>query len=246
MTGGATTTTHSISFGKHTILFNLKYSNRKTLAISVNPDLSVSVTAPKGKDIALIKTKVHKRATWILEQQGYFRSFLPNTTPRQYVSGESHYYLGRQYRLKVISAEVEEVKLIGGYIHIWTKEKGDARKVKSLLDKWLLSHARAHFRKSMERCWEKFRRYATKLPQLQIRRMSKRWGSFNPSGLIYLNPDLIKAPRHCIDYVMMHELCHLKEANHGRQFYEILRAVMPDWEQRKRRLEKIDIGLHTS
>src|SRR5687767_5607796 len=141
----AASSTHAVSFGQHTILFSLKYSNRKTLAISVNPDLTVIVTAPKGKDIGLIKTKVHKRAPWILEQQGYFKSFLPTTPPRLYVSGESHYYLGRQYRLKVTQAEVDAVKLIGGYIHVWARDRGDSRRVKSLLDGWLLSHARVYF-----------------------------------------------------------------------------------------------------
>src|SRR5687768_12497831 len=95
-------TTYSVDYGRETIHFTLKFSRRKTLAIDVNPDLSVLVTAPKAKDLDLIKSKVHKRASWILKQQDYFRAFLPPMPPRQYISGETHYYLGRQYRLKII------------------------------------------------------------------------------------------------------------------------------------------------
>jgi predicted metal-dependent hydrolase len=69
--------------------------------------------------------------------------------------------------------------------------------------------------------------------------MPTRWGSMSPAGSLVLNPDLIRAPMDCIDYVVTHELCHLLVPNHGRQFFELQQLVMPDWERRKQRLEKV-------
>lgn len=238
---GAGLTTHSVSYGREVIEFTLKFSTRKTLAIDVNPDLSVVVTAPRGKDISLIKSKVHKRAAWILKQQDYFREFLPPMPPRQYVSGETHYYLGRQYRLKVIEAQEESVKLKGRYINVSVTDRGDRQRVARLLNSWFLSRARIRFQKGLDKCWERLRHYEMELPKLSIRKMSKRWGSCSRRGVIYLNTELIKAPSHCIEYVILHELCHLKHPNHGKAFFQMLTRVMPDWDKRKKRLERIII-----
>lgn len=242
MTSAAASSFYSISFGQHAIHFSLKYSNRKTLAISVQPDLSVAVTAPCGKDIDTIKLKVRRRAGWILKQQDRFKKFLPSTPPRRYVGGETHYYLGKQYRLRIIQAEKEEVKLKGGFISVWAKERKDSKRIKELVDSWLLTRARARFWQSLEKCWEKFRKYNVARPELRIRKMIKRWGSFNPRGVVYLNPELIKAPSHCIDYVVTHELSHLRYSDHGKNFYDLLDRVMPDWQARKARLEKVEIA----
>jgi predicted metal-dependent hydrolase len=235
---------HSISYGQRIISFVLKFTARKTLAITVNPDLSVLVTAPQGKEIDAIKAKVKKRANWILKQQEYFKTFLPTTPPRQFVSGETHYYLGKQYRLKVTESNEENIKLKNGYIIISVQNKSDPIQVKSVFEKWLISRGQMHFQKSLEKCLEKFKRYEMQAPKIQIRKMSKRWGSFGRRGVVYLNPELIKSPSYCIDYVITHELCHLIFPNHSRQFYELLGRIMPDWEQRKLKLEKINIGLY--
>lgn len=229
----------AVSFGRRKIEFRLKFSSRRTLAITVKPDLSVTVTAPVGAEMEKIREKVRKRAAWILRQQDFFRAFLPTQPPRRYVSGETHYYLGRQYRLKIIEDGQEEVKLKGGYFEVRIRQKNDPNRIAFLLDLWLLSRAQSRFQHSLEKCWEKFRRHEILFPQIRIRKMSKRWGGCNDRGVIYLNPHLIKAPSHCIDYVVTHELCHLKHPNHGKAFYDLLRRVMPDWETRKQRLEKI-------
>jgi predicted metal-dependent hydrolase len=230
---------HSVQFGAAAISFSLNHARRKSLAISVLPDLSVIVTAPVGSDIELIKQKVKKRALWILRQQDSFKAYLPAQPPRQYVSGETHLYLGKQYRLKIFEAELESVKLRGGYIHIGVKDKTDKNRVAGLLDRWLLSHARAQFERRLTVCRERLRNQGIVLLGLRLRRMQKRWGTCTRRGVIYLNPNLAKAPSSCIDYVIIHELCHLKYAHHGKPFYDLLQRVLPDWEQRKARLEKI-------
>jgi predicted metal-dependent hydrolase len=227
----------SITFGQKIIRYGLRHSDRKTLAIDVHPDLSVTVTVPTGTSLEQIETKVRKRAAWILRQQAFFQNFLPAPSPRQYVSGETHHYLGRQYRLKVMEGAQESVKLKGAFIHVSGKNI-TPEKTAALLNDWLLAHAKAHFHKRLELCWEKFRRYGMPIPKVRIRKMAKRWGTCTAKGAIYLNPELIKVSSYCIDYVLTHELCHLKQADHSKAFYQLMRTVMPDWERRKLRLER--------
>jgi hypothetical protein len=230
---------HSIAYGKQTIQFDLSYRQRKTLAINVNPDLSVSVTAPSGTTIQQIKTVVQKRAGWILKQQDYFTQFLPPPSARQYRSGETHCYLGRQYRLKIEENTTESVQLKQGRFHLRVKNKADTARVRALLNEWLLAQARKRFATSVQAWSERLWKYGVQTPALRLRKMTKRWGSCTRQGVIYLNTELIKAPSHCIDYVVCHELCHLRHPHHGPEFYRLLSRVMPDWELRKRRLERV-------
>lgn len=231
---------HSVNFGSRDIRFKLQYSARKTLGISVLPDLSVIVTAPNESDFGKVKESVKKRAVWILKQQAKFSEYLPGQSERRYVSGETHLYLGRQYRLKVIDGRPETVKLKGRYIHITTMEKGKGskEKVKTLLDDWYQERAEKYFPQKLVKAFEKFRRYEIEFPAIRLRRMTKRWGTCSARGIIHLNPDLIKFPASCVEYVIIHELCHLIEASHNRNFYQLLQRLMPDWEKRKVSLEK--------
>src|SRR5690348_1621042 len=103
--------TREIQFGSQTIPYELQFMQRKTLSISVHPDLSVVVKAPQETKLEDVEKKVHKRSRWILNQQRRFEIYLPDVPPRKYISGESHRFLGRQYRLKVIKDETEQIKL---------------------------------------------------------------------------------------------------------------------------------------
>ncbi|MBX3277904.1 MAG: M48 family metallopeptidase [Acidobacteria bacterium] len=230
-------TEYEVSYGRETIRFTLRRTARRTLSISVHPDLSVEVTAPSGAALEQVKAKVRRRASWILKQQDYFSRFPDSPPPRRFVSGETHWYLGRQYRLKVEEAESEKVRLKAGFLRVNVKRKGDPVRVEALLDQWYSARAQVRFEMSLEKCGASFRRDGITAPQLRLRKMKKRWGSCTTRAFIYLNPELIKAPTHCIDYVVTHELCHLKYPNHGKEFYTLLDRVMPDWKKRKERLE---------
>src|SRR5882724_783093 len=112
---------HAVAFGNEKIEFCLRRANRKTLGITVEPDMSVSVTAPRGADVEKIKAKVRKRAVWIRRQRRFFELFQPKMPPRRYVSGETHRYLGRQYRLKLEDGVDETVKLKGCFLWVVTR-----------------------------------------------------------------------------------------------------------------------------
>ncbi len=230
---------HKIQYGKEVISYDLTYSRRKTLEISVYPDLSVKVKAPENRSFEEIRAKIMKRASWIIEQKYFFSLFLPKQPVRQYISGETHSYLGRNYRLKLINSENEEVKLVRGIIYIYTKDRSNAVHNKKLLEKWYKDRAKDYFEQRLDKCIEKVKKYNIRKPPLTIRNMSKRWGSCSKNGVLTLNTHLIKSPSNCIDYVITHELCHLKYFGHSKAFYGLLVKMMPDWEKRKKRLEKV-------
>lgn len=229
-------TQHSIQFGSATIDFELTYSDRKTLGIKVDPEMDVFVMAPIGTDIEIVLEKVKKRAPWILKQRHYFLGFFPKTPKRNYISGETHLYMGRQYQLKVTDAKKPEVKYKGRTIQVSTSDRS---KVESLLKEWYKEKAKVKFAEIAEPIIQRFNKYNVEPKGIYLLEMSKRWGSCTPKGKIILNPELIKAPKACIEYVITHELCHLIHHDHTQKFIDLQSREMPDWEKWKDRLEKL-------
>ncbi|MCC5916509.1 MAG: M48 family metallopeptidase [Cryomorphaceae bacterium] len=225
-----------IQFGSKVIDYRLEFSDRKTLGITVTPNMEVLVKAPLSSGMEKIQEKLRKKAPWILKQQQYFSAFHPKTTERKYVSGETHLYMGRQYRLKIIEDSKAGVKLKGQWIEVHTP---NADQTKKLVIGWYVSRAKQKFPALSEPIIERFKKYNVAPSGLHIREMATRWGSCTSKGKIILNPELIKAPRGCIEYVITHELCHLIHHEHNRKFYELQSREMPDWEKWKGKLERL-------
>lgn len=230
---------HSITYGTTIIEYNLEYSDRKTLGIKVHPDSRVDVTAPIDASDNKVKQKVKSKAHWILKQQEYFISFRPLTPPRKYISGETHLYLGKQYRLKIKQSKEESVKLIGGNIIINTVNKKDKERIQKQLSHWYESKAKKHFEEIFKNWISIYPINNPKNPSLEMQWMKKKWGSCDQKGKIKLNVELIKAPKACIQYVMVHEICHLTYLNHSKDFYKLLDKHYPNWRKVKTRLEHI-------
>lgn len=228
-----------ITYGQSTIEYDLDYSERKTLGIKVHPDKRVQVTAPMDTDKKSVQNKVLSKAAWILRQQDFFLSFHPITPPRKYVSGETHLYLGKQYRLKLIEADKESVKLNAGWIVITLRDISNKTRVKRLLRSWYKSKAEIHFNKLFQEKLHLSEMLTEESPALKYRWMEKRWGSCDRNGTIHLNMELIKAPKVCIEYVIIHEICHLAHLNHSSAFYGLLDKLFPDWRETKDRLESL-------
>ena len=231
----------SVEYGKEKICFAVVYTVRKTLEIAVHPDARVVVKAPGGTLLEAIRKRVAKRARWIRKQIAYFRKFEPHTPSRRYIGGETHLFLGRQYRLKIRKQNNNDVKLKGSYFYVMTPKPDNTQKVKDLLDEWYRKHARIIFSRRLEECYMHAKKLNIPFPDIRLRKMSKRWGSCSKSGDILLNTALVKASVYCIDYVIMHELCHFKVHTHNNVYFRLLTKYMPDWEKRKERLERVFI-----
>lgn len=230
---------HTLQYGASIIEFSLVFSERKTLGIKVHPDVTVEVQAPFETSIDKVKEKVKNKASWILKQKDFFLAFHPLTPPRLYVSGETHMYLGKQYRLKLITSKVEYVKLKNGYIHVGVKNQLDKLGVKKLLHKWYLEKAKIHFEAIFKKNLPLTKKLSDKEVLLKYRWMTKRWGSCDSKGTIHLNVELMKASKKCIEYVMIHEMCHLKYFNHSSKFYTLLESILPNYKETKQTLELV-------
>lgn len=225
----------SLDFGSKKIKYTLLYTKRKTLGITVNPDMEIVVKAPENSAMELVETKVRKRAPWIIKQQNYFLTFHPKPDDKKYVSGESHYYLGKQYRIEVLEDKKNEVSYKGRYIQVKTKNKSN---VKKLLNDWYRVKSKEKFEAIAAPLIEKFKRYNVEPTGLYIQDMKTRWGSCTPQGKIILNPELIKTPKGCIEYVIIHELCHLVHLSHNQKFFDLQAKECPLWERWKTKLEQ--------
>lgn len=228
-----------IQYGTSTIHYVFEYAERKTLGIKVYPDKLVHVIAPKNTSTENVKEKLKNKASWILRQLDFFISFHPITPPRKFVSGETHLYLGKQYRLKLFEAPSESVKLHGGNIEVTIKSKLDKKRIEVLLQNWYKQKAMSHFNLLFQECVPISKSFYNGTPTLKYSWMNKRWGSCDKNGQIHLNLELIKAPKKCIEYVIIHELCHLSHLNHSNAFYELLNNVYPNWKATKDTLEKL-------
>lgn len=233
------TEVRTLVYGKTKISYGLVRRERKTLEIGVEPDASITVVAPNEATLEAIEAKVRKRAQWIVRQQRYFQQFLPRTPERQFLAGETHLYLGRQYRLKVVRDSAEGVKLKRGFLITYSRSPEIPERSQKLVEEWYRVRAKTKIPERLEICAARLALQGIERPRKLIIRSTKtRWGSMSPAGNLLINPKLLQAPVCGIDYVITHELCHLQEPNHGSAFYELLNAALPDWQRRKERLER--------
>jgi len=216
---------------------SISRTDRKTLGISVHPDGTLDLVAPRDAAIEQVLLKIAKRRKWICAQKRQFAAMNANRPTPRYVTGATHCYLGRQYRLKIFDGADPGVMLKGGFFHVMTRS-ADSLTISSLLDKWFRNRAAEQFDKRVELWAPWCAKHKLPKPTMRVLKMRKRWGSAHRDGKIALNPDLIHMPSRCIDYVVTHEICHLRHPNHGPQFFRLLTSLMPDWRTVKERLER--------
>ena len=227
----------TVPVGARRLTYSLRFDDAPRLVISVYPDLTVSVRAPHGADFRQVDARVIRRAPWIHRQLLEFERYHPLPVPRRYVSGETHYYLGRQYRLRIRRGQ-EGVSLTRGFLLVTIKGKKQAKRV---VEEWYRARAEAVLRRRLAVVMKRSPWLDGKATAIRIRRMTRRWGGCGPCGVITLNTELVKAPPSSIDYILAHELCHRIELNHSKRFYDLLRRAVPDWERARQRLNRTPI-----
>lgn len=231
--------------------------------IKVHPDGRVVVTVPEDATDSTIHDAVQKRARWIWQGLQDFAKQSDDVLPKGYISGETQFYLGRRYVLKVITdpTQVATVKLACGKLNVFLNQEfydnkageqeymdkqrqeklsadqtARSAKVKALIEDWYQSRAQVVFAERIKAMLPKAS-WVTGEPDFKVMAMQKQWGSCSAKGNLMLNLHLIKAPKDCIDYVILHELCHIKIHNHSDQFWRLLTQVMPEWQVVKAKLD---------
>ncbi len=227
---------HSISLGEETIYFEIKRGRRKkSLAILVDPRAQVIVLAPRCLQEEKIRAFVQTKARWIMEKQELVRISRSLNPPKEFVNGETFPYLGRQYRLEIIQSSVrreEKCRLIRGRLKVEIgqglgEKEARARVRRALLD-WYFERAAGKIRERIDPWAARIGRW----PQgLEIKDHRARWGSCSPSGIVRFNWKIIMAPLPVVDYVIVHELCHLFHLHHSLRFWQKVRSILPDYQK---------------
>lgn len=231
-----------LSLGDRAFAYRLhRTARQRTVGIFVEPDQSVVVLAPRDADRACIERILSRRMQWIRRQQRSFEAMPPPMSPREWVAGETHRYLGRQYRLKPMQSISDSVRLVGGYFVVTVPDPTARPQVRKAMEAWYRKHAVALLGDRVQRAIAATTWLDLDPPPIAVRSLKARWGSTTKRGTVTFNIDLIKLPLPCIDYVVAHELVHLKIPNHSPAFWQLLTRVMPDWRRWRDTLAKVEI-----
>ena len=231
---------HWVEYRRQALEFELRRKPVKHVNVNVKPDMTIMVSAAPDVPLEFIKEVIRSRGAWIVKMIAHFKQVEPEPhSPREYVSGESFTYLGRQLRLKVYEADTEQVKYLRGFLEVHLKDPTHFKRKKTLVTRWFQARTQVVLHESLEAMYPQMQKYGVKKPKLMIRPLRARWGScIKDRQIILLNSELIKAPKYCIHYVVLHELIHFQYTHHDHQFYEFLTALMPDWKRRKAILDE--------
>lgn len=226
-----------VQWGRTKIPYDIRRSDRRrTVALTIVPPGSVVLTAPENTPVERLDEVVHAKARWITSRLRRVQPAEPRPSPREFVSGESFLYLGRQYRLDVRRGRDVEVRLDHGRFRVEVPAHltGDARAeaVRAALGEWYRRHAEVQLTQRVA-WWA--RRLDVAEPRMLLREQEKRWGSCAP-GVVRFNWRIVQAPMRLLDYVVTHELAHLLHDDHGKDFWAALGRVLPDYEARRAEL----------
>jgi predicted metal-dependent hydrolase len=207
---------------------------RRTIAIQVHPDLRVRILAPKWTSRQKIDAIFREKQSWIEKKLSEFKGIKPHKKPQNIFP-----LLGVAYKIEVLEGRKSFVKKEGGVIIV---QKTAKQKMEDVLLSWLKKFAKEVFLERLKVNFEIFsKQFKYPLPSLEIRKMKARWGSMSCTGKMKLNIFLASTPIYLIDYVIMHELCHLKHKNHGKRFYELQEKFAPNYKDLKRELAKFNL-----
>ena len=230
------TETPAVAWGGTELPYTIRRSARrkKTVAVTVDPAGTVLLVAPIHLTTDELDGIVSRKAEWIVRRLRHAQSHGPPLVPREFVSGESVLYLGRHYRLKVHPNEAGDAKLSA------PKGPRQTAQVRKAVVSWFRHHAAKRLPERVA-AWRS--RAGVPMPRVIVSDQQKRWGSCDRNGAIRLNWRIIQAPMRLVDYVVVHELVHLRHRGHGRDYWQAVGRVLPDYERRREDLRRCGIGL---
>ena len=210
------------------LLVEVRFSpRRRTIGLTVERDGALTVSAPEGSDVAALEAFVIQKRSWLYRKLAEKSALQRPASAKQYVSGEGFPYLGRSYRLLLVDEQEVPLKLEAGRFRM---RRPEAEAGRECFVRWYGGHARAWL-------WRRVEAFAPRMgvapTGLEIRDLGHRWGSCSKSGRLNFHWAAILLPASIVEYVVVHELVHLIEANHTPEFWLRVERAMPDYEQRR-------------
>jgi len=218
------------------IAYTVTKTKRKTIGITINMYGEVKVAAPLHISEKQIGEIIRKKADWIIRKVNEVKKMNSNIVYKKYVSGEKILYLGKEYALEIaeMGTRKDEVYIQDDTISVYIKhgltEESKKQAIKEELIKWY----RQRFAEIIKERIEKFSQQLKVIPcKVVIKDQKTRWGSCSKKGNINLNWRLVMAPIDIIDYVVVHELCHLKVMNHSKDFWNLVESILPSCREKR-------------
>jgi len=219
------------------IRYKVILSRRRSISIIVRPDKSVTVRAPLRTSLRSIERFVQLKSAWIQKHLNNPGIKLTNND-KKYIDGEIFLYLGKEYKLRKIVSAGQYVKLNGELIEVGQEDLNDTGRTRFLLVRWYILTARKDLTERLRDILNRNEELRFEPSGLVIRQLKSRWGSCSSKGKITLNSELVKLDPVLIDYVIIHELCHLKHHNHGPDFHKMLGELIPEYKSLRKELRK--------
>ena len=234
---------YNIKYGTKNIEFNVEFKNRKTISISVEPPKNITVVAPINTSIEEIKEIVKSKGSWGVQRLFEFKNIESKKVDREFVNGESFMYLGRNYSLQIHIDEKlhnnSKVKLFRGKFHVYVKEKNDEL-IKNALEAWYREKTEEQVNKRIKY----YQKYFNKKPtSVKVKEQKKRWASCTSNDELLFNWRCSMAKATALDYIIVHEMCHMYYKNHSHEFWDLLASIMSDYEVRKEWLRDYGIRM---
>jgi predicted metal-dependent hydrolase len=220
------------------IQYRIIFSRRRSISLIVSPDKGVVVRAPYRTSLKSIDRFVQEKSGWIRKHLERHSELTRINTGKEYSDGESHLYMGKEYYLKIVGSDKLFIRQYEDIIEAGTKDTGDILKIKVLLDKWYQQKAQDVFGAKLEELVNRFINYSFSPTGFAVRPLKSRWGSCSSGGRITISSELIKLDPRYAEYVIVHELCHLKHHNHGKEFYRLLEELIPDYRGIRKELRR--------
>jgi hypothetical protein len=220
------------------IKYRVIFSGRRSISLIVSPDKGVTVRAPYGTSLKSIERFVQEKSAWINKHLEKHSGLTRVNQGKKYIDGELHLYLGKEHQLKITESEQLFVRISDWIIEIGTNSISDKLKIKVLLDLFYVRQARAYLAGRFEEIAGRLRNRGFFPAGFSVKTLKSRWGSCSFHGRITISSELIKLDPVFADYVIIHELCHLKHHNHGKAFYALLEELAPDYKSIRKELRK--------
>ena len=233
-----------VSINGDEICFSIQKKSIKNINLKVDFDKNINISIPNDMSIAEAKKFVIDKYGWIQKQIDYFSNYSNVKEKIYFDNGETVYLQGKQFKMRLIEDDVNSIILNKKYFEIHSNNVNNKKTLKRIYGNWMKQYSENQLQNVVEQYHKKLKKYEISLPKIELRQMKNRWGSCLPDcNKIIFNKSLIKVPDCCIEYVVLHEMTHLKYKYHNKAFYNFLTVQMPDWKERKKILDEEYIGV---